>query len=388
VRIAHVIPTYAPAYRYGGPIRALEGLAEAQAAAGDEVMVYTTNLDGDRRLHLPLGEPVGRGRHSVRYFPLAPPRRLGRAPRLAAALAAELPRLDLVHLHSVFLWPTWAAARAAQRARRPYVVSPRGMLDPDLVRRRGALRKRLWIALAERRTLAGAARIVATSEAEASAIRRLGLALAPLAVVPNGVDPAEFAEPDPGALAEPVRRAVARGPYVLFLGRLSWKKRIDLLIDAVALGAGARLLVAGPDDERLRARLERQARTAGVAERIDFLGEVGGADRAALLHGATALALVSTAENFGNAALEAMACGVPVVVSPEIGLADEIRRSGCGAVVDADPVAIAAALGELAADPAAARALGERGRRAAESGYGWTAVAARMRAVYRAAGAA
>jgi glycosyltransferase involved in cell wall biosynthesis len=167
MRILHVIPTYVPAYRYGGPVRSVHGLAEAQAAAGDEVAVFTTDVDGPGRLEVPLAVPVAVGRHVARYFPVASPRRLMRSPAMRPALARELPGRDLVHLHSVFLWPTLAAARAALRAGIPYVVSPRGMLDPELVRRRGALRKRLWIALFERRTLAGAARIVATSAQEA-----------------------------------------------------------------------------------------------------------------------------------------------------------------------------------------------------------------------------
>ena len=388
MRIAHVIPTYVPAYRYGGPIRAVHGLAEAQAAAGDEVEVFTTDRDGKERLAVERERPVAVGRHRARYFPTAPPRRLARAPRLAAALARELPTIDLVHLHSVFLWPTAAAARAARRAGRPYVVSPRGMLDPELVARRGALRKRLWIALVERRTLAAASRIVATSEAEASAIRRLGLELAPIEVVPNGVDAAELAPPAPGAVAAPVRAAIAAGPYVLFLGRLSWKKGLDALLDAAAFAPQLRLVVAGPDDEGLAARLAARARAAGAGERVAFVGAVDGAERAALVHGALALALPSSAENFGNAVLEAMACGTPVVVSPGVGLADEVRACRCGRVVDADPVALAAAFGELAADPAAARAMGERGRAAVAARYSWASVAERMRAVYRAAGAA
>ncbi len=113
-----------------------------------------------------------------------------------------------------------------------------------------------------------------------------------------------------------------------------------------------------------------------------------GADRRALLHGAAALALVSVAENFGNAVLEAMACAVPVVVTPGVGLAEEVESSAAGKVVPADPEAIGVALAELAADPERASAMGRRGRAAVEERFTWRAVAERMRAVYREAGAA
>jgi glycosyltransferase involved in cell wall biosynthesis len=261
------------------------------------------------------------------------------------------------------------------------------MLDAELIARRGALRKRLWIALIGRRTLAYAAAIVATSEIEAAAIRHLHLALAPIEVVPNGIDLEKFVAPDSAAVSEPIRRASSAGPYVLHLGRLSWKKQLDVLIDALPLVAGVRLVLAGPDDERLGTRLAERARDAGVADRLIYVGEVDGADRVALLRAACALALPSVGENFGNAVLEAMACGVPVLVSPGVGLAGEVRRSRCGRVADGDPAALAAALGEILADPLAAREMGERGRRAVATGYTWTAVAARMRDVYCDAGA-
>ena len=388
MKIAHVIPTYAPAYRYGGPIRAVAGLAEAQAAAGDVVRVFTTDVDGDRRLDVPLDRPVVRGRHTVRYFAVAAPRRLARAPRLRSALEGELAALDLVHLHSVFLWPTTAAALAARRGRKPYFVSPRGMLDRELIRRRGALRKRLWLALSGRRMLRGAARLVATSESEAAELHALGFARASIAVVPNGVDLAELAPPVAAEVSPTIGELVAGGPYVLYLGRLSWKKRIDLLIQSLSRLGVLRLIVAGPDDEGIRPELERLARRTGAAERVCFPGEVHGADRLALLNGASVAALVSVAENFGNAVLEAMACSVPVVVTPGVGLAGEVERAAAGQVVAGDSEAIGLALAALVADPERARAMGRRGRVAVEEGYTWPAVAERMRAVYREAGVA
>src|SRR4029079_15473387 len=111
----------------------------------------------------------------VRYFPVRSLRRLYRAPELAAAARAEGSRFDAVHLHSVFLWPTSAAARAAERAGVPYVLSPRGMLVPELMRTRGRWRKLAWMLLAERRTLERAAVLHATSALEAEEAARLDI---------------------------------------------------------------------------------------------------------------------------------------------------------------------------------------------------------------------
>jgi glycosyltransferase involved in cell wall biosynthesis len=175
VKVLHVIPTYVPAWRYGGPMRSVHGLASAQAAAGDRVSVYTTNVDGPDVLDVPVAQPVRRDGVEVWYFPVAFPRRLARSPAMARALHDSISAFDVVHLHSVFLWPTVAAARVCHGIGLPYVLSPRGMLVGDLIAARGRLRKALWLALFERRTVREAAAIVVSSELEARELAALDL---------------------------------------------------------------------------------------------------------------------------------------------------------------------------------------------------------------------
>ena len=145
MRILHVIPSYLPAVRYGGPIFATHGLCKALAARGHEVQVFTTNVDGPGNSPVPVGLTVNLEGVQVRYFPCPLFRRLYWAPALGRALENEIDKFDVVHLHSVFLWPTWAAARAACKAGVPYVLSPRGMLVKELIRRRSRLAKSAWI---------------------------------------------------------------------------------------------------------------------------------------------------------------------------------------------------------------------------------------------------
>ncbi|MBV8199898.1 MAG: glycosyltransferase, partial [Acidobacteria bacterium] len=319
MRLLHVVPTYMPAWRHGGPVAAVHGLCKALAARGHQVTVFTTDVHGAGTLDVPRAAPVSVDGVTVWYFPVTAPRRLYRSPGMSAALAGPaLAGCDLVHLHSVFLWPTAAAARAAERAGVPYVVAPRGMLVGDLLRRRGRVRKRLWIRLVERRTLARAAGLHATSALEAQELGRLDLPLPPIHVVGNGVE-AELWEPAREAdLSPAVRAALARRPLLLFLGRVSWKKELDRLLGALAEVPGATLAIAGNDEEGYRADLDRLAAAAGVTDRVLYLGPVHGADKAGLLHGSDVLVLPSYSENFGNVVLEAMAAGLPVVLTPEV----------------------------------------------------------------------
>ena len=132
MKILHVVATYLPAVRYGGPIRSVHGLCVALAALGHEVHVFTTNVDGTGDSDVPLCQPVDIDGVTVWYFPSRLLRRLYWSPKMKKALSREVPSFDVVHLHSVFLWPIWAAARIAERSGVPYVVSPRGMLVREI----------------------------------------------------------------------------------------------------------------------------------------------------------------------------------------------------------------------------------------------------------------
>ena len=382
MRLLHVVPTYVPAWRHGGPVLAVHGLCKALSARGHAVTVFTTDVHGADTLDVPRASAVTVDGVEVYYFPVRFPRRLYRSPAMGAALAAEVAGFDVVHLHSVFLWPTAAAARAAEDAGVPYLVAPRGMLVGELLRRRGRSRKALWLRLVERHTLARAAGLHVTSQLEADEAACLGLRLPPAFVVPNGVDAAPAAARRDAELAAPVRAALARRPLLLYLGRISWKKGLDRLIAAMPLVPGATLAIAGNDEEGYRKPLERLAAGLGVGDRVVFLGPVHGADKAALLHGADGLALASYSENFGNAVLEAMAAALPVVVTREVGLAGVVRETGAGLVAAGEPPQLAAALRRLLDDADGRRMMGGRGAEAAAQRFGWASVAASMEAVY------
>ena len=287
MRILHVIPSYLPAVRYGGPIFATHGLCKALAARGHEVQVFTTNVDGPGNSPVPIGLAVNLEGVQVRYFPCPLFRQLYWAPALGRALENEIDKFDVVHLHSVFLWPTWAAARAACKAGVPYVLSPRGMLVKELIRRRSRLAKSAWIHLIEKSNLEHAAAIHLTSELETLELERFGWRLPQLAVIPNGIgEPLAPA----GDVCPDVDSIVAMQPLVLFLGRLSWKKGLDRLLRAFAHSRTGKLAIVGTDDEGLALQLEKQAEDLRIGERVRVLGRtVVGAEKESLFAAARTL---------------------------------------------------------------------------------------------------
>lgn len=378
MRVLHVVSSYLPAVRYGGTIVSVHGLCRALAARGHEVHVFTTSIDGPADSNVPHGEAVDIDGVKVWYYRSRHLRRLYWAPALAAALKARVDRFDVVHTHAVFLWPLWAAARAARRAKVPYVVSPRGMLERDLISNRNPLLKALWIAAFERHNLEHAAAIHVTSAREADEAAALGLRLPALREIPNGVDASET----PGEPSAPIADLVRGDPYVLFLGRINWKKGLDRLVPALTRVRSARLVVAGNDEDAYRSVLDDLAGRFAVTDRIVYTGPVQGADKAALLEHARVLVLPSYSENFGNVVIEAMAAGCPVIVTPEVGLAKEVATSGAGVVVDGGLDTLGQAIDSVFTTSELRQQMGERGKAAVTARYSWPVVAAQMEALY------
>lgn len=379
MRLLHVVPSYLPAVRYGGPIVSVHGLCRALVGCGHDVHVFTTNIDGPSDSDVPLGVPVERDGVTVWYFAVPVLRRLFWSPAMKYELHRQVNSFDVVHAHSVFLWPTWAAVRAARGMGVPYVMSPRGMLVKELIRRRSRWAKSAWISLIERRNLEGAAAVHVTSPGEAAELGAFGFRLKRVVEIPNGVDvPKNESQP-------PLRTNDADFDderTLLFLGRINWKKGLDRLIEAIALVPEAQLIVAGNDEERYTDKLKRLAAGAGVSGRVRFIGPAYGEDKWRLLQRARCFVLPSYSENFGNAVLEAMAAGCPVVVTPEVGIAETVARSGSGIVVKGEPVSLAAVLRQAIHDPAGREQMGAAGRRTAESEFGWPAIARKMTNAY------
>jgi glycosyltransferase involved in cell wall biosynthesis len=379
LRVLHVAPYFAPAFAYGGPPRNILGLCRALQRTGVDVQVFTTTAGGAARAPLAVPHVDRYAGVPVRYFPHAFPRRVFGARGLGAALGSDLPGYDLAHVHGLWHLPGWTTARLARKAGRPYVISPRGMLDPGSVSHH-ARRKRLAYRLVERRLLGGAALLHAGSADEARTLADHG---GPVVTLPNGVDVPESEVVARGSFRQRLGLATDV-PMIVFLGRIHPQKRLDLLAAAFAEVSvrqpSAHLVIAGPDDGDRR-RVEPLFAPLGRA--VHWLGEVMEPSKWALLADADALVMCSESESFGSSALEALAAGVPVVVTRSCPW-EEVEREGCGFWVTQDAGAIAAGLLALLSERGRARAMGEKGRALARAKYSWDVIGRGMADQYRA----
>jgi poly(glycerol-phosphate) alpha-glucosyltransferase len=306
----------------------------------------------------------------------------GYAPRLGRALQGGSP--SLLHTNGLWMYPSLASRRWSRRARRPYLISPHGMLDLWAVRN-AAWKKRLAGWLFEDAHLAGAACLHALTESEARAIRAYGLRN-PICVIPNGVDLHEHPVLPRPAWAREIgedRR------ILLYLGRLHPKKGLENLLRAwkdVQSTAAARdwvLVVAGWDQGGHARRLERQAEALEITDSLRFVGPQFEDAKAASLAGADAFVLPSLSEGLPVAVLEAWSHGLPVLMTAACNLPEGFA-AGAALPIGTDPAGVAAGLRRLfALSDAERREVGARGRALVRQHFTWASVAEQMIAVYR-----
>lgn len=384
MRVLHVIPSLGPLR--GGPSVAARAMAAGLARAGLEVELAATDDDGPGRLAVPHGLPLREGGVTFRYFPRQTGFYTGSAP-LAAWLAANAGRYDLIHAHALFSFAPLAAAAAAAARGVPYIVRPLGTLSPWGLRNRRPLLKAASLQLLDRHALAGAAAVHFTTEQERAEAAALGVPHRPV-VAPLPV------ELDHEGLRRAAGRLRARHPALagravaLFLGRLDPKKGLELLLPALAAARAQRpglaLLVAGEGEPGYLAGLRRQAAALGLGDAVVWAGFLAGADKLAALAGAELFVLPSHAENFGVAVVEAMAAGLPVIISDQVGIHREVAAAGAGLVVPCETGALARALAALAGDAGLREAMGARARALAHGTYAPEAATRRLVAIYAA----
>ena len=384
MRILCATGYYKPAYIYGGPVKSVATLCEGLARMGNQVTVFTTNANGPgRTLAVSSAQPQDVNGVRVFYYPIS--RARARifpfySPALGNACAASVADYDILYIPATWTYVMYAAGRHALRRGVPYIVSPRGSFMTWSMAQK-ALKKRIYLELVERRIVNAAAAIHCTSWLESEQLRRWGFR-SKVAIIPNAIEAATFQEmPERGALRGKLA-IPASATVSLYVGRLHKMKRIDLLVEGFARVAretgNAHLVVVGPDEDGTG--LSAQARVAdlGLSARVHFLGLLTGHDLLQAYRDADLLTLLSHRENFGMAAVEAMAAGLPVLLTQEVGLAEEITRAQAGYAVPAQPDQVAEVWVQMLNAPELRHEMGLSGKAIVRQKFELSMVASQM----------
>jgi len=368
MRILFVVPFYKPAYVYGGPVRSIPTLAASLAELGCQVTVYTTNANGKRNFEPALPKIQTLADVKVHYFHRALPGNYFFSPQLGQVFAATLTEFDLVYLLGNWTYPFLSSAFAARAHGLPMVVSPRTSFMRSTWQK-NYLKKMLYHQLFEHSLLNSAAALHYTTPLEAQQSAWLRLRPGHF-IVPNPVDLTEF-EHLPAR--EIFRRRFQIGDkehLILHLGRIEPRKGISFALQAFAKLAGARrgcrFVIAGPEEDHHQQELYRQAVSLGLAEQVLFTGYLNPTQRLEALAAADVFILTSYSENFGMSVVEAMASGLPVLVSDQVGVAEQVQQTGAGVVVPLDlPQAAAQLIALVDCLPRQRRDFSQNARRAA-----------------------
>lgn len=299
---------------------------------------------------------------------------------LARWLASNISAFDVVHVHALFSFAPVLAGLLASRAGVPFVVRPLGVLTAYGMEQRRPMLKKLSFALIERRLLESASAIHFTSRTEQAEAEALHIQFKGV-VIPLGID---VGNTKPG---EANRSANRDGFDLLLLSRIDPVKNIEGLLQAVALIRSELPLLtlhiagAGPADyvERLRSL----ATELDISDRVKWHGYLEGARKEQILADASAFVLPSYSESFGISVIEALAAGLPCIVSNKVALSSEVAAAGAGAVVTTDPAGIAAGIREVFGDRDAYSFKRTTARALALNSFSNAAMGQRLESLYR-----
>ena len=373
LKILHVIPSFAPAWRYGGAMRSVYELCRGLGELGCDVRVLTTDSDGPREAldvakerEVEMAEGV-RVRYCRRIMSLS----------VSSDLSRRLPSYvrwaDVVHLTAVYSFPTIPTLLTCKILGKPVIWSPRGALQ----RWEGSTHvvlKSVWETIC--RTVAPRQlSLHVTSEEEA--VESVGrVPEVEVVVVPNGVDIPE------GVTPHDSEDGVLR---LLYLGRLHPIKGIENLLAACTImndnfEIAWSLIIAGVGDPRYTELLRKQIETQGLSQQVEMVGQVAQVDQRRLFENSSVAVVPSYKESFGMVVAEALAHSVPVVASKATPW-KRITEVECGLWVENDPSSLASAIGQMGNMPI--REMGQRGRLWMRREFSWPVRAKEMEEAYR-----
>ena len=380
MKVLHIVASMAS--EYGGPGASVLGLTSALMHEGISCEIFTTRWkDSHADAMRPSAVPIHR--FDVGFLAQFWP---GYSKALAKALWNKIGggTFDLVHVHEPWHYPGFIAFRAARRRGIPYVLSPHGEFGEYCLRHK-AFKKQIYMGMIQGHILKFADSLHALTKEEMASISKVGYKSSCF-VVPNGIDSSQFEKlPD-------ISEFMAAYPdlsgkrVILFMGRLHSKKGLDVLARSyVSLShkfKDVALLVVGPDEDGTRKRMESILKVSPALRRVVFTGMLTGKDKLAALACADLFVLSSYSEGFSMAVLEALAGGLPVVISKHCNF-PEVSEHDAGFVVELNDAALTEAISTLLSDDQLRIRMGQNGLNLVREKYTWDAIAASMAGLYR-----
>lgn len=364
----------------GGAVQAVMDMAPFQVKKGAEVTIFAPGADGVEMCYITETgvnlKIFPKTRMSKYWFGFSLP--------LMRALFREVPQFDMVHTHGTWYFPQFIAYWAAKKAQTPLIASTHGELSDVRLRYR-AFKKKIYSAVIQKKILREAAAVHALSPKEAEDIMNYAPANK-LVIIPNGVDSDCFEQVSAQVSSGEQYAGLNDKKIILFLGRIEEGKGLDLLARSAGILHRKRddmhLLIAGPDNWGYGSVVRQILQEEGVLSRVTFTGLLTGQKKLEALGHADMFVLPSKSEGFSIALLEAMACGLPVIISRQCNF-PEVEEKGCGIVIDTDAGELSEAISVLLDDPGLSKEMGARGKQLVRESYTLGTIADEMINAYK-----
>jgi len=385
MKILHITPSYIPAYSHGGPVVSVHILNKWLVKLGVDVTVYTTNVDGDKKLDVPLNQEVNTDEVKIFYFPLSF-RAWKYSLQLHSALKNNMKDFDLIHITSVFLSASMLGAYYAKKYRKPYIISPRGNFMKQTYGSK-SLKKIIYTHCIEKYALKNAFALHFTSEAEKNDYIHTKLPFRKALIIPNPLNE-EMTDREKNNMSfRDTWKIHKNAEVILSLGRLHWVKGFDTLIPAFAdvlkEKPGAVLVIAGPDESNYKKEIELLITCHKVQGHVIFTGIISGEEKASVLREADVFVVPSFSESFGMSAVEAMQAGIATILTDGVGIAEDAQKANAAVVIKKDKDEFANAIIRLLENETKRKELGKRGAEFVEREYSEASVAKKMTDAYR-----
>ncbi|MBW4509731.1 MAG: glycosyltransferase [Scytonematopsis contorta HA4267-MV1] len=384
MKVLHVIPSIAPVR--GGPSKAVLEMIKALRDKGIETELATTNDNGLDLLDVPLKKRTEYQDIPVYFFPrfspaLNPVCEFAFSGQLTTWLWQQIHNYDLLHVHAIFSYPSTAAMAIARLKQIPYIVRPLGQLCEWSLQQK-ASKKQIYLNLIESVNLNQSQALHLTSRQEQQEISRLGLEI-PSFILPHGLSISPKIE-DARVRLRKQFNIPADEPIILFLSRLHPKKGLDYLIPALGKLTHHRFtfIIAGSGSPDYEAEVKSLLASHGIQNRTHFAGFVKGEIKDLFLQGSDLFALTSYSENFGVSVLEALAAGLPVLVTPGVALAELVTEKNLGYVAEMNIEEITKTLKQVLENPDEAQHTAQHARQLISECYTWDRIASSLSDFY------
>jgi glycosyltransferase involved in cell wall biosynthesis len=290
-------------------------------------------------------------------------------------------KYDLLHVHAIFSYPSTVAMAIARFQGVPYIVRPLGQLC-EWSLQQSSRKKQIYLQLIEKANLNYSKSIHFTSNQEQQEASRLNLS-SPSFILPHGVDIPNI-NPNAHQHLRQYLNLPDDEPIILFLSRLHHKKGLEYLIPALGKLSDYRFtfVLAGSGSQEYESEIKSLLVSNGIKNRTHITGFVKGEIKDLIMQGSDLFALTSYSENFGVAALEALAVGLPVLLTPGIALADLVAQQHLGYVAELQVTAIAASIQQALDHPHEAKEMGDRAQKLILENYTWDRIASKLISVY------